>query len=96
MSVVYKINGQEVEPSKFRKHRSRTIQRGIPYASKTFRETTKLVSESAAVHPKQVADAEEHARQNGVPTHFDSEGRPEFRSFVHQEKYLRLIGMHRK
>lgn len=100
MQTIYKINGQEVPPSRFRRHRTKSPARGkkagVPYAAKVFRETTKLVSESAAVHPDQVADCEEHARRSGVPTHFDSEGRPEFRSFVHQEKYLKLIGMHRK
>ena len=100
MQTVYKINGKEVSAHQFRQRQVRSPVRSrtdsVPYMALSFREGRKIVSEGAAVDPSQVADCEEHARRSGVPTHFDEEGRPHFRSFVHQEKYLRLIGMHRK
>ncbi len=53
-------------------------------------------SEAAAVDPRDARAAEEHARRHGVPTSFDSEGRPHFTSGRHQARYLRLIGFHNK
>lgn len=92
--TVYKINGKEVSRSEFLK--ARKVRLGVPYSAKTFTDERCIVSEAAGVHPDQIADSVEHAKRNGVPTHFDSEGRPHFKSFRHQERYLNLIGMHRK
>ena len=64
--------------------------------TRTYRHASPLVSESAAVHPMDRNEHEEYARRSGVPTHFNELGQPEFKSMVHREKYLKLIGMHVK
>jgi hypothetical protein len=96
--VKYRLNGREVSRSEFRKNRrhKRRERRGIPAAHVGLRPSQTLVSEGAAVHPQDAAQAEENAKRAGVPTHFDSDGRPHFNSFRHQREYLRTVGMHNK
>ena len=55
-----------------------------------------ITSESAAVHPKQVAQFEEHCRERGVPTEFRKTGEPVFRSLSHQREHLKIRGMHNR
>lgn len=55
-----------------------------------------LASEALAVHPRQIAEAEESARRKGVPTEFDSQGRPVFTSRSHRRQYLRAYNFHDK
>jgi hypothetical protein len=62
----------------------------------TLRAGKRLHSEGASVHPSQIAAAEADAAKMGVPTKFDTLGRPIFESFIHQRKYLRTQGMHNK
>ena len=89
MDIVYKINGKQVERSEFVKD-SKTAGN----IRRSWETKNVIVSEGAAVHPKDRERAEELATEHGVPTHFDGEGRPVFTSLRHQTKYLRTIGMH--
>ncbi len=52
-----------------------------------------LASDGAAVHPNQVKEATEDARNKGVPTDFLPDGRPIFTSRTHRKNYLRAYGM---
>ena len=89
MAVVYKVNGKSVSRKEFVKD-----SKGAGNISRSWESKSLIVSEGAAVHPKDRARAEELATQHGVPTHFDGDGRPTFTSLRHQTKYLRTIGMH--
>lgn len=51
-----------------------------------------FVSEAMAVHPDQIPEAREHAIKNGVPTDFDSEGRPVVRDRQHKKELCRALG----
>lgn len=53
-----------------------------------------LHSEALAVHPDQIVEASEDAVKKGVPTAFDSEGRPIFTSRQHRTQYCRAYGFH--
>ena len=48
-----------------------------------------IYSESAAVHPSQIAEAIEFNKQRGCPTDFDQHGRPVWRDAGHKRKFLR-------
>lgn len=96
--VSYTLDGLSVSRAEYRRlSRHKRIAREAPPAAHVgLRPTRVLVSEGAAVHPMDAAQAEVNASKMGVPTHFDSEGRPEFTSFNHQRRYLRTQGMHNK
>lgn len=49
-----------------------------------------ICSESAAVHPSQIAEAIEFNKQRGCPTDFDRHGRPEWRDAGHKKRFLRV------
>lgn len=51
-----------------------------------------VVSDALAVHPDQVEEASEHAKKLGVPTEFQADGRPIFRSSKHFRSYARAHG----
>ena len=54
-----------------------------------------IVSNSAGVHPSQVEQARESAKKRGVPTDFDSKGRPIFTSRKHRKDYCEKVrGLH--
>jgi hypothetical protein len=50
-------------------------------------------SMAAGVHPRQVGEAMEHAKKNGVPTDFTPDGQAIFTSRNHRRAYLRLLNM---
>ena len=50
-----------------------------------------IYSESAAVHPDDIPAAMKAARERGVPTEFDKEGRPELRDPHHRREYLEKV-----
>ena len=53
-----------------------------------------MVSESAAVHPSQIAEAKKLIHDKaGVNCEFDNEGRPTFTSMAHQRKCLKALGL---
>ena len=52
--------------------------------------------DASGVAASQAQEAMEHADSIGVPTHFDSEGRPTYRSRGHRKQYLEAIGMYDK
>ena len=54
--------------------------------------TWPMKSKALAVHPSQVGEYSKFAEQHGVPTHFDSMGRPEFRTKGHRKNYCELVG----
>lgn len=91
MAVVYKINGKTVPRDEFVKD-----SKGAGQIRRSWESKSVITSEGAAVHPKDRKQAEELASRQGVPTHFDREGRPVFNSLRHQTKYLRTIGLHNK
>lgn len=51
-----------------------------------------ILSDSLAVHAKQVREAQELADKRGVPTEFMVDGRPVFRSRKHRAEYCRTHG----
>lgn len=53
-----------------------------------------IVSDALAVHPRQVKEATEDARRKGVPTDFQPDGRPIFRTRQHRSEYLRRYGFY--
>jgi len=91
MTVVYRINGQEVDRKEFIKG-----SKGSGNIRKPYESGQVIVSEGAAVHPKDRAAAEDHARKHGFPIDFDHHGRPHFTSHRQQRAYLRTIGLHNK
>jgi hypothetical protein len=86
--TVYMIDGCEVSKAEFDGH----------FPDKPIGDGTglcgwkELHSDAAAVHPKQIKEATESASSKGVPTNFDSEGRPIFTSRTHRSRYLRAYG----
>ena len=55
-----------------------------------------LASDALAVHPRQVAEATELAKERGVPTEFLPDGRPVFTSSRHFRQYAKLHGFFHK
>lgn len=53
-----------------------------------------LASDALAVHPKQVKEATDDAAKKGVPTDFDSLGRPLFRDRNHRKRYCQAYGFY--
>lgn len=51
-----------------------------------------LPSDSLGVHPRQIKEARESALNKGVPTEFDSKGRPIFTSRLHRKRYCQAYG----
>ncbi len=49
-------------------------------------------SEALAVHPDQIGEATEVARQKGVPTEHDPQGRPIFTDRNHRKRYCAAFG----
>lgn len=97
VTFTYRIDGEELTEEQFRKIMAkRRRASGAPAVHLGLRHSKRLVSEAAAVHPDDRMKAEEVASRLGVPTHFDSQGRPEFTSFRHQRRYLRTQGLHNK
>ena len=89
MAVVYKINGETVSRNEFNMNPKGAGQVRMPYSP-----SQTIVSEGAAVHPKDRKEAEEHARKHGFAINFDDQGRPSFNSHRQQRAYLRKIGLH--
>ncbi len=54
--------------------------------------TWPMVSKALAVHPTQRKEYAEFASNNGVPTDFDVQGHPVFRTKKHRKKYAELVG----
>lgn len=76
-----------------RRKTAQPVEAGI-HTTRLFRPAERPCSEGASVHPSQIAKAEEIAARCGVPTKFDSHGRPLFDSWSHKDRYLRTQGMH--
>ena len=55
-----------------------------------------LLSDALAVHPSQIEEAREDAKQKGVPTDFTPDGRPILTSRAHRKRYLKAYGFHDK
>ena len=91
MTVVYKINGKSVSRDEFVKDSKGAGNIRQPYSTSRV-----IVSEAAAVHPKDRHAANEHARKHGFAIDFDSQGRPNFTSHRQQKAYLKTIGLHNK
>jgi len=89
MTVVYKINGEEVTREKFIKN-----PRGMGRIRRSYESRQVIKSEGAAVHPRDREAAMDHARRHGFAIDFDGDGRPHFTSHTQQKKYLKTIGMH--
>jgi hypothetical protein len=89
--VVYRINGKEVTRKEFLKGSKGAGNIRQPYSTSQV-----IVSEAAAVHPKDRQAANEHARKHGFAIDFDKQGRPKFTSHRQQKSYLKTIGLHNK
>ncbi len=50
-------------------------------------------SEAAGCHPDQIPEHIEHDRLHGVPTEYDSTGRPILRDRAHRKRYLKAHGL---
>ncbi len=61
---------------------------------KGFASTYPMTSNAAGVAPKQAREATEHATSIGVPTHFNSDGDPEFTSKKHRKDYCEKVGLY--
>lgn len=70
-------------PQSHSKARLATFNRGWP-----------IHSEAAGCHPDQVPEHIEFDRKRGVPTEYDSTGRPILTDRVHRKKYLKIHGLH--
>lgn len=51
-----------------------------------------IKSRALAVHPSQRQEYIDFAKDHGVPTDFDKEGHPEFRTRKHRKEYCELVG----
>jgi hypothetical protein len=91
VTVVYKINGKAVTQKEFVKD-----SKGAGQIRRSYGPGSVIVSEGAAVHPKDAQDARDHARKRGFAIDFDHEGRPHFTSHTQQKAYLKTIGMYNK
>ena len=96
MKVRYKVNGKEISHDEFKARKVPGIDTKGSDPSNVQKEWVDHFCEGSAVHPKDIKAAEAHAAKHGVPTQFDSQGRPHYTSMRHQAKYLRLIGMHNR
>lgn len=68
------------------------VRRDISISGMTFRKGKQIESHSAGVHPRQAKEAERMSAIAGVPTHFNSNGLPEFTSYRHRDKFLKAKG----
>ena len=89
VTVVYRVNGKEVTRRDFNRN-----PKGLGQIRRSWEPSQVIKSDGASVHPSDREAAMDHAKRNGVPTFFDTDGRPHFKSLRHQTKYLRKIGMH--
>lgn len=82
----YRLDGQEVTEAEFlAAFPDRKIEAGEPYQPTQFKP---IFSEAMAVHPKRRKEAIALAAKLGVPTHYDSMGRPEFSTRQHRRAFL--------
>jgi hypothetical protein len=51
-------------------------------------------SEAAAIDPSQVEEFKRFDREQGVPTEYLADGRPQFTSAAHRKKYCRIHGLY--
>lgn len=91
MNVNYRVNGKTVSRKTFNSN-----PKGAGNIRRSYESRQIIKSDGAAVHPKDRKAAEAHAKKHGVPTHFDRDGRPHFRSLRHQTDYLRKINLYNK
>lgn len=95
LTDIYTIDGKEVTlkqwnkafPDPDKKSKGRLLKPGP--GKRTYPHT----SVAAGVHPRQAAEAREHAKKNGVPTDFTADGKAVFTSREHRRSYLRLMNM---
>lgn len=97
---VYRVGGTLYTPAEFRAEFAaelaavKKVHHTIP--SKPLCKRTKrawpIHSEALAVNPEDRAAAEEDARKKGVPTSFDSEGRPILTGRAHRREFFRAYG----
>lgn len=89
------IDGAEVTPEAFHAafpSRIRDLLRGGPPAGPAT-QGWPIVSDAAAVHPKQIEEAREIDRKKGVPTEYTKAGQPVFTDRAHRKKYLKAHGL---
>ncbi len=51
-----------------------------------------MASDNLGVSPDQIAEAEAHSREIGIPTHFDAEGCAILTSPSHRKRYAEALG----
>src|SRR2546428_5670993 len=86
--VWYNVDGQWYTAAAYENQ----ILRKQPPAGDSLVSFRELHSEALAVHPTQIQEAIDSAKSKGVPTEFDGEGRPIFKSSRHFREYARKYG----
>lgn len=90
---VYLLDGREVTREEYDAALpDRPLEGAAPMTESTS--AWPIKSDALGVHPKQAREAEEHARQKGVPTEFTPQGQPVFRSREHRKQYCRAYGVY--
>ena len=59
----------------------------------TYKRGWPIHSEAAGAHPSQIPEHIEFDRHHGVPTDYDSTGRPILRDRAHRKRYLKIHGL---
>ena len=83
----YLINGKAVSKAAY--DRAFPEQEGCPMGPPLS--GWPIISEAAAVHPKQRAEHEALCRAKGVPTDTTPQGNPVFRGRAHRKQYLKAF-----
>lgn len=90
--ATYWIDGQQVSKEAF--DAAFPPVRSEPGDTAAFFGWKPIVSDALAVHPDQVTEAVQDAKQKGVPTEFLPDGRPILTSRSHRKAYLKAYGFH--
>lgn len=90
----YYLNGEEVTKKEYEKvFPPNKISDREAYAIRAGGDWAKPIhSDALAVHPDDRDKAIREAQERGVPTDFDSEGRPLLRSRKHRKDYMTAFG----
>jgi hypothetical protein len=89
--IRYLVDGQLYTPNAYK-----ALLEGCSATGNCFPNFKPLHSEALAVHPTQIQEARDVAKAKGVPTDFDSSGRPIFTSSRHFREYAKRHGFRHK
>jgi hypothetical protein len=89
---VYYLDGKEVGESEFRAAFPDCEEVGDFGVSTSWKRP--IHSEALGIHPMDIEAAQRAAENKGVPTSYDTEGRPIFTSRQHRARFLKMKGYH--